>query len=213
MSAENQSSKPPGIVIESVVMPGGWHKPEKDRLGQDLPEPIRADTYKKLIEAVVQFRLDNSIPLGDVKAEVDEYICTTFPHMCHYIENARVVITVGKPPPNRRPSLTDDIIQWFVRVLKDHSIDKLVTPDVAKQRAEICRKCKLNIRWNESCGSCVETINRSSALVRFGQDVPHGKELKGCQVLRHENRSAVWLKDEFLESDDSLPSYCWARKK
>ena len=197
-------------VIESMVMPGGWHKPEKDRLGRDMPEPIRAPTYQGLIDAVIKFRADNVIPIGDVRAEVDQYICTTFPRMCHQFEGvARIEIQHSVSPIR---TLTDDMIQTMDRQLQDHSTEELELKQEAQRRADICAGCRYNVRWNSNCGSCVEAVNRMSAILRAGNAVVHERELRACQILRHENRSAVWLRMEKIGKSPDLPGYCWARR-
>lgn len=198
-------------VIQSIVMPGGWHKPEKDRSGRDLPEPVRADTYKDLIAAVAKFRADNVIPIGDVEADVENYICQNFPHMCHNVPGAEVTVTISTGNKSAFQTLTDRTIQWLDEKIDNHSIDKLVLAPEAKRRADICAKCKFNQRWNSNCGACFEAITRMSSVLRYGNDVPNGKDLYSCQILGHENRSAVWLKASELKTSHDLPQPCWCK--
>ena len=195
-------------VIEAVVMPGGWHKPEKNRLGQDMPQPVRADTYKMLVQAVIKFRADNIIPIGDVESDVEEYICSNFPHMCHNVPGASVTVTVTRGP-SQAQTRTDRMLQWLDGQISDHSAEKLVLRSEAQRRADICRKCPYNVRWNEGCGTCAEAVNRLSTILRSGNDTPHGKDLKCCQVLNHENRAAVWL--PLSSHDPNLPGRCWVK--
>lgn len=197
-------------VIESMIMPGGWHKPEKDRLGRDMPEPIRAPTYRALIEAVIKFRADNVIPIGDVKAEVDEYICKTFPRSCHHFEGVSR-IEVSSEVSHAR-TLTDDMIQTMDAQLQDHSIEELELKQEAQRRASICASCQYNVRWNSNCGSCVEAVNRMSAMLRAGNSLPRERDLRACQILRHENRSAVWLRMDKIKKNPDVPGFCWARQ-
>lgn len=201
-------------VIESIVMPGGWHKPEKDRLGRDMPEPIRAATYRALIDAVAKFRADNMIPIGDVKTEIDNYICLTFPHMCHSIIGAEVTIQISHGPRSvaTAKTLTDEMIQTMDQQLTNHSSENLELRQEAQRRADICRRCQFNAKWNNSCGSCVEAVNRLSTILRAGQDVTHSRDLKACQILKHENRSAVWLRLDGIASNPNLPQHCWAKR-
>jgi hypothetical protein len=201
-------------VIESIVMPGGWHKPEIDRLGREMQEPVRASTYQALIEAVTKFRADNVIPIGDVKDEIDEYICTNFPHMCHSIVGADVTIHVSHGPrqPRSAKTLTDEMIQTMDQQLSNHSSENLELRQEAQRRADICRKCQYNVRWNNSCGSCVEAVNRMSTILRSGQDVVHSRELRACQILKHENRSAVWMRLSGAARNPDLPQHCWAKR-
>jgi len=197
-------------VIQSLVMPGGWHKPEKDRLGRDMPEPIRADTYKELIEAVIKFRADNTIPIGDVRAEVNEYICTSWPHMCHGVPGAEVTVTVSHGSSVQ--SLTDRMIQWLDRQVENHSPETLELNEEAQRRADICRMCAYNVHWNSGCGSCSDAVNRMSTILRVGKALPHSERLRACQILGQENRAAVWLRREKLGNSPELPDHCWVKR-
>ena len=197
-------------IIEAMVMPGGWHKPEKSRAGMDMPAPIRADTYKQLIEAVIKFRADNVIPIGDAKADVDEYICSNFPHMCHPEGAVSVEVYVDNKS-NEIKTLTDQMLHWLDRSIENHSIENLEMRTEAMRRADICLGCRYNTKWNSGCGSCSEAVGRMSNILRLNNDVPRGDKLKACQILKHENRSAVWLKKEKIMRSNDVPNHCWAR--
>ncbi len=197
------------IVITSVVMPTGWHKPESG-----LPEPIRANTFDELIDAVTKYRVDNGVPVGDVLDDIEKYICEKYPHMCHNIRGAIVQVHVKHPPKivNDRQLFFDRIVQWMQSKIRSHSIDKLELEPIARQRASICAKCPFNQPWSTGCGVCADTVNRLGGMLRIGRDVAGGRKLKGCQVLGHENRSAVWLRLNEIENSDQLPSHCWAKR-
>jgi hypothetical protein len=191
-------------------MPGGWHKPEKNLAGLDMTAPIRADTYKQLIEAVIKFRADNVIPIGDAKADVDEYICANFSHMCHPELPYTVEVYVDNKS-NEIKTLTDHMLQWLDKTIDHHSIDNLEMRTEALRRADICLGCRYNTKWNSNCGSCSEAVGRMSNILRLGNDVPRGHKLKACQILKHENRAAVWLKKEKIMRSNDVPNHCWAK--
>lgn len=197
-------------IIEAMVMPGGWHKPEKNRAGLDMPAPIRADTYKQLIETVIKFRADNVIPIGNAKADVDEYICANFPHMCHPEGSVSVEVYVDNKSSEIK-TLTDQMLHWLDHSIDHHSIDNLEMRTEAIRRADICLSCRYNTKWNSNCGSCSEAVSRMSNILRLNNDVPRGDKLKACQILKHENRSAVWLKKEKIMRSNDVPNHCWAK--
>jgi hypothetical protein len=195
-------------VITSMVMPGGWHKPEVDRLGRQFPQPVRAATYELLIMAVAKFRADNSIPVGDPKKDVDDYICTAFPRMCHdFKSDASVTIAIPQAV-----TLTDRMLQKMEKQLENHSEERLELKQEATRRADICRGCQFNVRWNTGCGACFEAVNRMSATLRMGRHAPRDRDLRACRILQHENRSAVWLRLDYIGTSSDLPGFCWARK-
>lgn len=200
-------------VVESIVMPRGWHKPEKDRRGVDLPEPIRASSYVDLIAAVTKYRVDNEIALGDVKREINDYICDNWPHMCHEFPADQVTIsyqqTAGDVPPK---TLTEEVLTWMSEATTNHAADDLVLPEEARRRAEICSTCPKNKKLPSSCSSCIEAVDRMSVVLRNGKSTPKDKKLGVCTVLSHENRAAVWLRKDKLRTSDQLPSHCWLHK-
>jgi hypothetical protein len=200
-------------VLTAMVMPGGWHKPEVDRAGRQLREPIRADTFWDLIAAVTKFRADNLIPIGNVQHDVEEYICEKFPNSC-VSRGATAVVEIRVAPPAVNPAqtLTDNMIGWMDKRLNNHSVDRIVIDSEARQRAEVCRKCPMNVKWNTGCGTCVDAVGRLSTALRLGKDVPGGKRLFACRVLQHENRSAVWLDKSLVETSPTLPGHCWAKR-
>ncbi|MCK9587766.1 MAG: hypothetical protein M0Q93_00200 [Terrimicrobiaceae bacterium] len=149
------------------------------------------------------------IPIGDPLADVEKYICEKFPGSCHSVPGATVQVTVKRGSTDK---LTDEMIAWLDRALINHSQDKLVLKAKALERGEICRKCPMNVSWNRSCGVCSEAVGRLSSMVRAGQDVAFGKRLFACRVFKHENRSAVWLREQPpQEASGSAPAFCWAK--
>jgi hypothetical protein len=195
-------------VTTSMVMPGGWHKPEVDRLGRQFPTPIRAATYDLLITAVAKFRADNGIPVGEPQKDVDDYICSAFPRQCNdFASDASVSIAIPQAV-----TLTDKMLQVMEKQLENHSEERLELKQEAARRADICRGCPFNVRWNTGCGACFEAVNRMSATLRIGNHVPRDRDLRACRLLCHENRSAVWLRLEHIGTSTDLPGFCWARK-
>ena len=196
-------------VMTGIVCPGGWHKPEKNSRGDLLPEPIRSSTYEDLIDAVIKFRVDNGIPVADAQGDIDEYICTSFPFMCHGVPGAEVSFAVKHIP--HIVSLTDSMLQTMEKQLQNHSIENIELKSEAQRRANICRHCQFNVRWNSGCGSCVEAVNRLSGILRIGNSVDRSKDLRACSILKHENRSAIWLKLDKIGKSSDLPAHCWAK--
>lgn len=201
-------------VITGIVMPGGWHKPELDRAGRPMKEPIRASTFEELVQAVIKFRADNLIPIGNAAQDCEDYICNTFPNACLSITGATAQVTVTRGAASTETqSLTDAMIQWMDRTLDNHDESRLVLLSEAKSRAEVCRKCPFNKPWNISCGSCSEQVGRLGTAIRLGRDTPWGKRLYACRLFRLETRSAVWLRNPVntLQTSVQKPAHCWVR--
>lgn len=186
-------------------MPGGWHFMATPTLRID------AETFPELITTLERYRISNNLPIGDPLADIESYICTTFPHSCHSVMGATVTAVVDVGTVNPRRNLLDRIILWFELQMSKLGTDVIVLQGEAERRAQICMRCPENKEWKTGCGECTSNIDRLSKLVRSGHALARDRKLKACSVLGQENRAAVWLKRDRLSSADNLPGHCWLR--
>lgn len=192
-------------VIQGMVMPDGWHFQVNPSLR------LEADTFPELIKVVEEYRVSNNMPIGEPLDDVVNYICSTYPHQCHQVPGATVSVEVERPA-QKKISLLDRIIGWFDRQTRRLDSSAIVLSMEAQQRAAICAKCRFNVNWKTGCGQCSDNINRLSKLVRQGHSIPAERKLKACSILGQENRAAVFLQQDRLESSPELPSWCWVKK-
>lgn len=175
-----------------MVMPNGWHYPQGNFT-------VRADTFEDLVEALIQHRLNNKIPVGDVVVDIENYVCSKYPRSCHS--------TMGNPVPlNVSPSKMIDSVMKYANEMYGHS-HEFVTDTEANRRAEICRNCACNIAWENACATCVGHAKRLLAVIRQNRDVSQHSKLHQCQVTKHDNRTAVWIKNN--KTHHKVPSNCW----
>jgi hypothetical protein len=64
-------------VMVAVMMPGGYHYRENGKMIID-----DAVSYEDLVNKLAEYRGFCGLPLGNPQADVDRYICTSFPVMC-----------------------------------------------------------------------------------------------------------------------------------
>lgn len=196
-------------------MPGGWHydQPLNNGSIQRLPPMEGAiGTYDELLQYVLTWRLENNYPVGDVRADVEEYICKNFPRQCVdiSIQSVDLIDQFLKNPPGTR--FIDKIIDWATK-LAYRSVE-LVHSGTASQRTLACLGCQYNKDWENSCPQCVTKAHQLLGLIRKGNDIPgQWRKLKACHLFGHCNRTAVWLKKKELpESDKTPPPNCWIQK-
>ena len=183
-------------VILGMIPPSGWHYVESD-------VRLDAHSFPNLISVVENYRAENHLPIGDVEGDVTSYICSNYPHFCHGVD--MVSITSVNPSGD----LLNDIQTWAKNLQNATKPIMFVTDELAEERAKTCRGCPNNSNWRGGCSSCIASTDRLSASVRQGRDTESSAVLGGCSIMRHDNRTAIFLDREELQKASNLPDNCW----
>lgn len=208
-------------VKVGVVPPGyepgssGWHFPA----GKDWTAPIlNGDDFDNLVDKLVQFRADNSLPIGNARFDVETYICTKFPTFCRggakaVAPTTPAVIREQKPAGQPR-TLLERVTTWAKLRFNHAGNIKFVSDSTAEARASICSRCKANREWREGCPPCVARNDSLLIQVRQNKAVAQSHRLKGCAAAGHDNNTAVWLPEPLLRHRKhyELPDICWMNK-
>jgi hypothetical protein len=185
--------------IIGMIPPGGWHYYDGD-------VKLIGNTYGNLIEVVTNYRAENHIPIGDIEGDVNSYICSKNPNYCHGVD---MVTVKSVNPPNQKTELLNDITVWAKNTINSNKEVKLVSNELAEQRAKICLYCKYNYEWRGGCGACVNATERLLSSIRNAKETKSSKHIGGCKLLRHDNKTAVFLNKENITSSNSIPRECW----
>lgn len=181
-------------------MPGGWHYIING-------VKITSDTsFDDLVYQVIEYKVNNKIPVGNVVEEVTKWICESYPRQCNILNEEN-----GSGPivQNDTQAYLDSLTIWGQIKMKENS--KLVESPVAEERAYKCAHCPNNRFWDkQGCKSCLENMKRIFGLLRNTKEVSCHAQLGGCTALTHDNRTAVWLEEN--NTAENLPSHCWCRK-
>lgn len=206
-------------IVQGIVPPDGWTYPQVLKLsdGTEIIATIRANTCQELIQAIIDWRNENSVPVGSPVADLEAYMCQRAPHMCHGVLGAHVSVSVQVPSGDHTTplqSFVDRIVAWLESQINDLGMHALVMPTEANRRADICMRCPMNVAWQTSCNRCTDNVNRLVSIIRHGQNLLlKDRRLKACRVLHYDLRAAVFLKDERVASlNPKLPQACWCRK-
>lgn len=201
-------------VKSSPIMPRGWHhKDNHPVMGiVTIPSNGQAKDLNDLYKEVSLFRLHSGMPgssLDEVKIAVRNYICSEWPHQCTPGDNSAQLESTGKPT---KPRLLDRVAYWAGTVFNSQKAT-LVTHEESMRRAEICKACPKNRKWEtcSTCGSLISETKRLLLLLRKGMDVNTGG-LLGCDSCGHDNATAVWLNQEVLTRGQDAPERCWVGK-
>jgi hypothetical protein len=185
--------------IHGMVPPGGFHYFQGD-------VRLTADTVPDLYARVADYRGQNGLPTETVKADVDMYICGQFPDFCHTVDEVSVSLQRAADP---KASLLSDLQTWTTNLMMSPRPRTLVGDELAEARASVCARCAFNSNWKSGCGSCVAAVDRASASLRQARDTRSTPMLGGCRILRHDNRTAVFLDPSELHASGDLPAHCW----
>jgi len=120
-----------------------------------------------------------------------------------------MVAITSVTPPTATTELMNDVTQWAKNILQSTQPVPLVTDDLAEQRAKLCRGCPQNVNWRGGCSSCIVAADRLCASVRHARDTASSAVLGGCRLMRHDNRTAIFLDRGILQKASNLPDYCW----
>lgn len=198
-------------IIQGMIMPTGWHYMQPLPVGGTT----RIDSHdcESLIQAIVDFRMNNMMPIGDPLADLEHYVCDQWPTFCHSVPGAIVNVQVNVGADRAAPqTFVDRMVLWMEQQTNDLGQHSLVLSGEAQRRADICKRCNLNMPWRTSCGTCNGNVDRVATMLRQGNELPnHDGHLKACRILAQENRTAVWMRRERLGHDASLPAHCWLK--
>jgi len=105
------------------------------------------------------------------------------------------------------------VLNWMLRLVEAKRKGDLPFVDglVARDRAEICRKCPFQHGWEKNCATCKDSTKAVQRQLVEGRD-DFGRGLLGCLILSENTAVSVHLKGDEV-SEDKLPANCWRKKK
>ena len=190
---------------ENVVPPGGFHYEDKEHRYR-----IDGHSYQSVADAVLRYRIENKIPVGDPLKDVLDYVCRNWPHFC----------SAHNPPVagNASPSLSSRVSVWMAALYRAArtlaTTGNFVDDATANRRAATCEKCPFNKDWRTGCGSCLEATAQVGYTFRAGRKVGNEKRLGACEIIGQENATAVWVKGlppVAPSEHQQLPAFCWRK--
>jgi hypothetical protein len=192
-------------IETSIGLPGGWHY--EDAAGYRIPLRGELPSAQSVIDALMQHRLENNIPVGDPQADMENFVCSRFPTYCR-------PKTPTLPPARPHGTRNVDIVtEWANALYVNVGRLALVPAREAQARSETCVRCPMQMSWAEDCPPCVTSAQRLLMILRQGKDVPLGPSgtLNGCACHGWDNRTAVWFDRAHLppKANPGAPEMCW----
>lgn len=194
-------------IVEGIIPPRGWHYVSPT--GYRVPAQGEAHNFLHLVDLISKHRLENRLDVGNPSKDAEEYLCSSFPHVCGgHTNTGSINVHSVSAPSIGRPV---DLVNSWANVLLDHKEKvELVPANEANQRSMSCRGCIYNQEWENGCGPCISTARRALAILRQGNDVKEPEQMRYCGLHRIETRTAVWLERRTF-GPVNAPDYCWLR--
>lgn len=172
-----------------------------------LPDGTRLRSSKGWSDLIVRikvYRKVNHLPKGDPLAEVNEQACQGNPSLCSEQDPPRPVPIVG----GGRKSLKGKALAWQMETRRHKKQLVFVSPEEAKQRADICAKCPFNVDVSGGCGSCRRALSEAREDILSRRVIDH--RLNACDKLGIDTVIATHL-DEPRVNNPELPAHCWKK--
>lgn len=191
-------------VNQGMVCPRGPHFPVSNEA------TLTAATYEILYKLISEWRMRNGIDPGDPETDVDNYICSQWPHVCKPTESD------GAPIAMRERSLGSRVNAWAAVMVREQPQGgyKMVGEDVAIERAKKCLICPYNKAW-VTCSNCARSALSLLLQLRKLRRIDIDNCLLGCEVCGHDNATAIHMQDYNPgdEAKKGLPQCCWIANK
>lgn len=191
---------------QGIMPPNGPHYP----VAKDVI--LRAATFDKLFEQIIEWRIRNGVEPGDVKGDVDKYVCGKWPHFCQPDD------IDGPPLGQRGLTLSSRVTTWIILRSREQPPGgfNLVPQDEAESRAAVCSRCMMNKKW-AGCLNCHQSTLRLLAVVRKLRGTKLDNDLMGCDACGHDNQTAVHLQISDMPQMDGeeqkyMPPHCWKKQ-
>ena len=174
-----------------LVVPAGGGFRFMQRLPNGGYHTFLENDPEALFKVVLDFRKDNNLPIGDLKAEL-----------------ARGISAPILPKLQESRSLRERVTAWLVN--KQFGIVKYVSPEEATKRAELAMKCPYNIvNYADECLECYNSTLRGLYAIRQGRSTKYDNFLGACKHCGYDNQTAVHLQASCLPNTTGQPRPCW----
>lgn len=188
-------------------MPGGWRYKGD---GYSIPPKGGLTSAQKLLDQLIDYRLQNGVPLGNPIKDIEDYICGQYPDFCHRDNHSP---KTGKQDLSTGPTLMERVLIWAQSVMTKKKWDVMDKAE-AERRASICKHCQFNTPYATGCQSCGSRAKMLSVQLRKGHKLEDSLDanLKACSLHGHECKAGVWLDKGLLPAlKNEAPENCWLR--
>ena len=186
---------------------GGWRYIQPDT-GFEFKSP----TLRLLAKQVSEHRESNGIALGDVRADIEAFVCAQLPlgaEDCYtQIEGDYSDIAL------KTRFNMDDVKRFIEAAISALGNRGLVDDREAEARAHICASCPLNTHV-KGCWRCVGLADFLFRLIGTRRTA-HASRLNQCGVCGCSIKAKIWLPQDVAQKvseGHKFPSWCWLNEQ
>lgn len=195
-------------VLAGMIPPRGFHY--VDPSGYRVPHTGEATSLENLMDLLITYRLENNLPVNDVRLDIENYICNNFPNMCAIQVANSPFYGAALPAPQGQRRV--DLVAAWANSLYEHAAKlNLVTENEAMERAARCKGCPCNEAWENECPPCVTNAQRLLTIARQSRDVSDPGKMHYCSYYKFDTRTAVWLDLAHFVPRQNPPEVCWLK--
>jgi hypothetical protein len=192
----------------TTIPPGGFHFPLENA------PTLEASSFEELQAQLLKFRVDNNLPVGDPRKDIQEYVLTNYPAYASSVSAEAPKVDEDALAKNQRERVSVWASNRYAMRAGGHT--ELEPRQVAEDRAAVCESCPHNQPFVDDCHSCVEHLSRTLFLLRQGGTTGNAGKLFACDITGQDNLTAAYLPEKMLahrkKFASELPDYCWLTK-
>jgi hypothetical protein len=172
---------------------------------EDTKKLCQSGSFAGLVDMCVRHRRTNKLDIPNGFPQIIEHqICRRLPDK--YVKGRTKPVEQNILRLSQAQSRTQDLLRKWVNDGR-----RLVSNDVAIQRATICQHCPDNIKL----GGCLTCKGIDSWVYSWiGKDKRIGCEslLHGCKSGRYLLFAIIHMNPDILEQNAGTPAHCWRRE-
>lgn len=167
---------------------------------------LRSSSWRSLYAKVAEYRRINGKPPGDPENEVQAQACARSPHLCH---DDKPAVPAPRTEKQRNESLKSAVLRSMSEMARRVSKNEVnfVPDDLAAARADVCRRCPMQVSVGGGCGSCKQAVRGLAKQIRGKHPELPGD---GCSIFQIHTPSQAYLDDPGVRQGE-LPPECWRR--
>jgi hypothetical protein len=162
---------------------------------------IEGNTLDEVASKLSDYRINNTIPIGNPKDEILQYYLQKYPYMVDIDDEG-----IPEPAGDR---LKAQWVQW-IRNRWGKPLGKAASSKEAEGRSAVCAKCPFNVPIEPTTTEEHEML-RKAFMLRRGHDVP--KKLGFCSLHLWDNGSAIFIEAPTgvsgMTKDTAKYPRCW----
>lgn len=167
---------------------------------------LKASSWRSLYAKVKTYREVNRLPAGDPENEVQAQACARAPQLCHEdVPSTPVPRTEKQRKDSIKSAMLRSMSEMAQRVSKKEA--EFVNDGLAAARADVCRRCPMQVDVGGGCGSCKQAIRGLAQQIRGKHPELPGV---GCSIFQIHTPSQAYFDDPAVRRND-LPPECWRK--